>query len=104
MRATISEFEQNHTALWEGEIISASWDGDSGEFKILGDPDSEAFRAVLSSITEKHKMTIGIEDPEATKLIWSGYIGSAIFQTSGTEQVECNLVMSLDDWFGIPPS
>ncbi len=103
MKATISEFETMAGTVWEGEVLSASWDGDKGEFVIRGDADNEAFTAVVKSLLEKQKLTIGIEDTESTQLVWRGYVGSAKFQAFGSEQLECSLIMSLDDWFGISP-
>ena len=103
MKATICEFETNDNPLWEGEALSAEWDGAQGEFVIRGDADDQAVSAVVNSIVEKHKLTIGIEDTQSTQLVWRGYVGSAKFQVQGPEHIECSLVMSLDDWFGIYP-
>jgi hypothetical protein len=103
MRATISSLDNGENTLWEGEALSASWDGDRGEFVIRGDANSQAFTAVVTSMLEKHKLAIGIEDPEATQLVWRGYVGSAKFQSSEAEQIECSLIVSLDDWYGIFP-
>ncbi len=101
MKATISELETAKGTLWEGEILSASWDGDTCEFVISGDTNDQAFNDVVASIVEKQRLTIGIEDADSTQLVWRGYVGSAKFNTAGSEKVECLLVMSLDDWFGI---
>ena len=103
MKATISEFETEDHPLWEGEALSFKWDGDKGEFVIRGDADDRAVSAVVNSIAEKHKLTIGIEDTESTQLVWQGYVGSAKFQAYGPEHIECSLIMALDDWFGIAP-
>jgi len=103
MKVTISEPEKMNGTLWEGEILSANWDSEKCEFVIRGDADDEAFGAVMASIAEKHRLTIGIEDSGSTQVIWRGYVGSAKFQEFEAEQVECCLTMSLDDWFGIFP-
>ena len=104
MKATISEFEHNEGTLWEGEILSVNWNSDQGEFVICGNPNDENFNAVVTSIVEKQRLTIDIEDSGANQLVWHGYIGSAEFQPLGPEQMECSLTMSLDDWFGIIPN
>jgi len=36
-------------------------------------------------------------------LVWRGYIGSAEFLSFDSDDIECCLVMMLDDWFGIVP-
>jgi len=103
MKATISEFETEDAPLWEGEALSFNWDGDNGEFVIRGEADDQAVSAVVTSIAEKHKLTIGIEDTGSTQLVWRGYVGSARFQVHGPEHIECSLIMALDDWFSIAP-
>ena len=103
MKLTISEPNKINGTLWEGEALSASWDSEKCEFVIRGDTDDEAFGAVMASIVGKHRLIIGIEDPQSTQVIWQGYVGSAKFQAFEAEQVECCLTMSLDDWFGIFP-
>ncbi len=103
MKATISHLDNGENTLWEGEVLSANWDGDRGEFVIRGDADSQAFTAFVTSMLEKHRLSIGIEDTDATQLVWRGYVGSAKFQAYEAEQVECSLTVTLDDWFGIFP-
>ena len=103
MKVTISEPETMDGTLWEGEVLSANWDSEKCEFLIRGDAGDEAFAAVMASIAEKHRLTIGIEDSGSTQVIWRGYVGSANFRTSDPEQVECYLTMALDDWYGIFP-
>ena len=103
MKATISEFEAEDCPLWEGEALRFKWDGDKGEFVIRGEADNRAVSAVVNSIADKHKLTIGIEDTGSTQLVWRGYVGSAHFEPHGPEHIECNLVMALDEWFGIAP-
>jgi hypothetical protein len=101
MKATISELETDKGTLWEGEVLSASWDSTTVEFVIRGDTDDPAFNAVVTSMVEKQRLTVGIENNESTQLVWRGYIGSAKFNTDGIDKIDCLLVMSLDDWFGI---
>lgn len=103
MKATISDFESKEGILWEGEALSASWGDGKGEFVICGDADDQALNALVTSIEEKQRLTIGIEDPELTQVVWRGHVGSAKFDASGSEQVVCSLTMALDDWFGIFP-
>ncbi|UCG82404.1 MAG: hypothetical protein JSW38_09410 [Dehalococcoidia bacterium] len=103
MKATISEFETEDGPLWEGEALSFNWDGANGEFVILGEADDEGVSAVVNSIAEKQKLTIGIEDSGSTQLVWRGYVGSAQFQAHGPEHMKCSLIMALDDWYGIAP-
>lgn len=103
MKATISDLDNGENTLWEGEILSANWDGDRGEFVIRGDANSQALTAVVTSMLEKQRLAIGIEDAGSTQLVWRGYVSSARFQTFEAEQVECSLIVSLDDWFGIFP-
>lgn len=103
MKATISDFESKEGILWEGEALSASWDGSEGEFVICGDADDQALNAVVTSMEAKQRLIIGIEDPESTQLVWRGHVGSAKLDTLGSEQVICSLTMALDDWYGIFP-
>ena len=100
MKATISGFERSDAGIWEGEVVNAIWNGDKGEFAILGNVDNTAFDAVVASILEKHRLTIGIEDPGTSQLVMHGYVDSAKFQAFDSDQVECSLVVSLDDQLG----
>ena len=103
MKVTISEPEKMDGTLWEGEALSANWDSEKCEFVIRGDADDEVFGAVMASVGEKRRLTIGIQDSGSTQVIWRGYVGSAKFQALEAEQMECCLTMALDDWFGISP-
>jgi hypothetical protein len=103
MKVTIEEFEDVDTSLWEGEALTATWDGEKGELVIRGDAQSRALTRVLSSMVDKRKLAIEIEDTGPGRLIWRGYLGSAEFLSFEAEQVECCLIMMLDDWFGILP-
>ncbi len=58
MKATISELEASEAAVWESEVISADWDGRTGEFVIGGTIGNKAFAAVLSSVAGKQRLTI----------------------------------------------
>lgn len=103
MKATISEPDTIDGAMWEGEALSASWDSDRGEFLICGNASKDDFAAVVNSALGKHKIAIGIEDSEATQLVWRGYAASAKFNKIDPEHMECSLVVTLEDWFGILP-
>jgi hypothetical protein len=103
MKATICEFENGDCTLWEGEVLSADWDSSKGEFVICGDAGNESFSAVVTSIAEGQRLTIGMEDTESTQLVWRGQVGSAKFGPFEAERVECRLVMNLEDWFGVCP-
>ncbi len=103
MKATISKPESSPSPLWEGEAISADWNGRTGEFVISGDAEDEAFATVVTSIAEKQGLTIGIEDGECAQLVWRGHVDSAKFEMLDSGNVHCRLVLTLDDWFGIFP-
>jgi hypothetical protein len=103
MKATISELDSDQSSTWEGEAVSAEWDGRTGEFVIKGDAEDKALGAVLTSISGKQRLAIGLEDPESSQLVWRGTVGSARFVAFEAESVRCHLVLTLDDWFGIFP-
>lgn len=103
MKVTIEDFEDVERSLWEGEALTASWDGDQGELVIRGDAQSRALTGVLNTMVEKRKLAIEIEDTGPGRLVWRGYLGSAEFLSFEEEKVECCLIMMLDDWFGIVP-
>jgi hypothetical protein len=103
MKVTIVQYENMEDAAWDGEALYASWDKDTGEFVIRGDMTSQACTAVANSLAEKRKLLVEIEDTGPGQLIWRGYVGSAEFLSFDASDVECCLVMLLDDWFGIVP-
>ena len=103
MKATISELDAIEQPLWEGEMVSATWDSEKGEFVIRGDADNWAFTTVIKCIKEKLELAIGIEDAGSTQLILRGFVGNADFTTFGSEEMECCLDMSVQDWWGIFP-
>jgi len=103
MRATICESDNGECTLWEGEVLSANWDGSAGEFVIRGQADNESFSAVVTRIAEGQRLTIGVGDTESTRLVWRGHVGSARFGPFEDEHVDCKLHMALDDWFGVCP-
>jgi len=103
MRVTIVQFDNIEDALLEGEVLMASWDSDRGEFVIRGNMDDKGFTGVVSSILEKRKLLVEIEDSGPGRLVWRGYVGSAEFLSFDSDEVECCLIMLLDDWFGIVP-
>lgn len=103
VKATISEPESSRSPVWEGEAISADWNGQTAEFVISGDAEDAAFATVVASIAEKQRLTIGIEDGDSAQLVWRGCVGSARFDAFESGNVHCHLVLSLDDWFGIFP-
>ncbi len=103
MKATISELNSDPTAVWQGEAVSADWNGRTGDFVIRGDAEDEAFAAVVASIAEKQRLTIGIEDVDYAQLVWRGCVGSAKFDALDSGHVQCHLVLTLEDWFGIFP-
>jgi len=98
MKVTIVQYENIEDAVWDGEALYASW-----EFVIRGDMTSEACTAVANSLAEKRKLLVEIEDTGPSQLVWRGYVGSAEFLSFDSSDVECCLVMLLDDWFGIVP-
>ena len=103
MKVTIVQYDNAEDALWEGEALNASWDSDRGEFVIRGGANYRACAGVVTSLAEKRKLLVEIEDTGPGQLVWRGYVGSAEFITFDSEEVECCLVMMLDDWFGIVP-
>ncbi len=103
MKVTIVQYDNAEDALWEGEALSASWDSDRGEFVIRGDADNMACAGIVTSLAERRKLLVEIEDTGPGQLVWRGYVGSAEFLTFDSDEVECCLVMLLDDWFGIIP-
>jgi hypothetical protein len=103
MKVTIVQYENMEDAIWEGEALYASWDKDTGEFVIRGDTTSQGYAEVVNSLAEKRKLLVEIEDSGPGQLVWRGYVGSAEFLSFDSQEVECCLVMLLDDWFGIVP-
>lgn len=103
MKATLSQADTTGSTLWEGEVVSADWDNNRGEFVIRGNKNKAALSEVLSSMVNKHELTLEIAGKGPGLLVWRGYVRSAKFQVSESEHVECCLTMSLDDWFGIFP-
>lgn len=102
MKATISHLDVLEDTLWEGEALSASREGKRGELVIRGSKrNGSALTAVVTSMVGRHQLTIEIEGNETGCLVWRGQVGSAEFHTFGTDQVECSLVMLLDDWFSV---
>ena len=103
MKATISHLDIKEDALWEGEVLSAEWDNNKGEFVIRGMKNYTALSGVVSSMVGKRLLTIEIEGKGPGLLVWRGYVRSANFQVFESGQVECSLSMLLDDWFGVFP-
>lgn len=103
MKATLSQADTSGGTLWVGDVLSANWDNDRGEFVIRGSKDSAALAGVISSLLDKQQLTIEIAGDGPGLLMWRGHVGSAKFQVSESEHVECCLTMLLDDWFGIFP-
>ena len=102
MRATISHLDVIEDTLWEGEALSASREGKKGALVIRGSKNnSAALTAVVSSMAGRHQLTVEIESNETGCLVWRGQVGSAEFHTFGTDQLECSLVMLLDDWYSV---
>lgn len=102
MRATISHLDIAEDTLWEGEALSASREGKKGALVIRGSKNnSNALAAVVSSMVGRHQLTVEIEGNETGCLVWRGQVGSAEFHTFGADQVECSMVMLLDDWYSI---
>ena len=102
MKATISHLDIIEDTLWEGEALSASREGKKGELVIRGSKvNSSALTAVVSSMVGRNQLTVEIEGNETGCLVWRGQVGSAEFHTFGTDQVECSLVMLLDDWYSV---
>ena len=102
MRATISHLDVIEDTLWEGEALSATREGRQGELVIRGSKgNSNALTAVVTSMVSRHQLTIEIEGNETGCLVWRGHVGSAEFHTFGPDQLQCSLVMLLDDWYSI---
>lgn len=103
MKVTIVQYDNMEDALLEGEALMASWDGERSEFVIRADKGNQAFTCVVTSMLEKRKLLVEIEDTGPGQLVWRGYVGSAEFLSFESGEVECCLIMLLDDWFGIVP-
>ena len=103
MKATVEELDTTVRPLWNGEALYADWNGDRGEFLISGEASDQARDAIQKCVRDRVRLAIGIEDTGSTQLVWQGYAGSASFSDSGSEQTECLLTMSVDDWWGIFP-
>ena len=102
MRATISHLDVLEDTLWEGEALSASREGKKGALVIRGSKvNGNALASVVTSMVGRHQLTVEIESNETGCLVWRGQVGSAEFHTFGTDQLECSLVMLLDDWYSI---
>lgn len=103
MKVTIVQFDNAEDALLEGEALMASWDNERGEFVIRADTANQGFSSVVTSILEKRKLLVEIEDTGPGQIVWRGYVGSAEFLSFESGEVETCLIMLLDDWFGIVP-
>ncbi len=103
MKVTIVQLDDTEDVLLEGEALMASWDNEKGEFVIRGDPDGQGYADVVASMAERRKILVEIEDMGPGRLVWRGYVGSAKFLSFDSGEVECCLIMLLDDWFGIVP-
>jgi hypothetical protein len=103
MKVTIVQLDDMEDVLLEGEALMAKWDNEKGEFVIRGDRDNQGFTGVVASMVERRKVLVEIEDTGPGRLVWRGYVGSAKFLSFDSEEVECCLIMLLDDWFGIVP-
>jgi hypothetical protein len=103
MKATINEVSALAHPLWQGEMISATWDCDRGEFIIRGDADNQAYTDMMRCVKDKIRMAIDIEDSESAQLIWQGHVGNADFLAFGSDEMECCLTISVEDWWGILP-
>jgi len=103
MKVTIVQYDNAEDSLWEGEALNASWDGDRGEFVIRGSTHNRAYAGVVTSLAERRKLLVEIEDTGPGQLVWRGYVSSAEFLPFDSDEVECCLVMLLDEWFGIVP-
>jgi len=103
MKVTIVQFDNMEDALLEAEVLMASWDGERGEFVIRADKDIQAFAGIVASMQEKRKLLVEIEDTGPGQLVWRGYVDKAEFLSFNSDEIECCLVMLLDDWFGIVP-
>jgi len=102
MRATISHLNALEDTLWEGEALSASREGKKGALVVRGGKvNGNALASVVTSMVGRHQLTVEIESNETGCLVWRGQVGSAEFHTFGPDQMECSLVMLLDDWFSI---
>ena len=103
MKVTIVQLDDMEDVLLEGEAIMARWDNEKGEFVIRGDRDNQGFTGVVASMAGRRKILVEIEDTGPGRLVWRGYVGSANFLSFDSDEVECCLIMLLDDWFGIVP-
>lgn len=103
MKVTIVEYENMEDSIWEGEALYASWDRGTGEFVIRGGTDRQAYANIVASLAARRKLMVEIEDTGPGQLVWRGYVGSAEFLSFESDEIECCLVMMLDDWFGIVP-
>ncbi len=103
MKVTIVQLDDTEDVLLEGEALMASWDNEKGEFVIRADPDNQGYASVVASMAERRKILVEIEDTGPGRLVWRGYVESAKFLSFDSDEVECCLIMLLDDWFGIVP-
>jgi len=103
MKVTIVQLDDTEDVLLEGEALMASWDNEKGEFVIRGDRDNQGYAGVVASMAGRRKILVEIEDMGPGRLVWRGYVGSAKFLSFDSDEVECCLIMLLDDWFGIVP-
>jgi len=102
-KVTIVQYENQEDVAWEGEALYARWDRETGEYVISGDTDTGKCASAVASLAKNRKLLVEIEDNGPGQLVWRGYIGSAEFLSFDSDDIECCLVMMLDDWFGIVP-
>jgi len=102
-KVTIVQYENKEDVAWEGEALYARWDRQTGEYVISGDVDAGKCASAVASLAQKRNLLVEIEDNGPGQFVWRGYIGSAEFLSFDSDDIECCLVMMLDDWFGIVP-
>ena len=99
MKVTIGQLDSTNNAIWESQALAATWDRERNEFVIRSDINSEMFAGMVN----KRKLAVEIEDSGPSRVVWRGYVGTADFLLFESQQVDCCLIMLLDDWFGIVP-
>ncbi len=97
MRIAVDGLDVQGKTLWQDKGLSADWDLRKREIVVCGDASYQSFSSVVSSILEKKKLSINVEEKGSTKLKWQGRGHSAEFKSFENNGVECFLKICLDN-------
>ena len=97
MKIAIGGIGSGAETLWQGDALSTYWDIDRGELVIHGDADNEALCGLISSVLEKRRLRVDIEDKGPVKLRWHGSVRNVEFQSFEQGHAECFMWVLVDN-------